>query len=186
MVFSWQTYKQKNTVQSTLHKNIYRDLCNGQDEIFVEVLADYNKASVTFVKRFCIIVRLMIHMWEAIIYMVIFKHIANHDRSMYQYLSSQAIQRRKRNSAISITCHMSMHFVEWLFEVMLLLSKNSVSWNLILTVFQFQFAVKSACQVMSTETSRALCFRIFSRLKSSTLVLWLRSRFARKIQPPDQ
>ena len=167
-------------------KNIFRDLCNGQDEIFVEVLADYNKTPVTFVSRFCIIVRLLIHMWEAIIYMLIFRHIANQDRRMHQFLSSQAIQRRKRNSAISITCHMSMHFVEWLFEVMLLLSKNSVSLNFVMSLYQMEFAVKSICQTMSTETSRALCYRIFNKLKSSTLVLWLRSHFARKIQPKDQ
>ena len=79
-----------------------------------------------------------------------------------------------------------MHMVEWLFEVMLMISKNSVSWNLIMTLYQMEFAVKSVCQAMSTETRRAVFLKVFSRLKSSALVLWMKMNFATKVRPQIQ
>ena len=74
---------------------------------------------------------------------------------IYPYLNSQAIKKRNRNSAISISCEMSMHVLELVFELMVfLLSNNPSAFNLLWSVYQFEFAVKSLCQAMATETRR--------------------------------
>ena len=75
---------------------------------------------------------------------------------MSKYLNSQVIKKRNRNSAISISCEMSVHIVELLFELMFLFSDKSFyyQWNFLWFVYQFEFPVKSICQAFSTETGR--------------------------------
>ena len=88
---------------------------------------------------------------------------------MTQYLSKQAIKKRKRNSAISISCEMSMHALELLFELILLLSKDISTWNLIWSVYQFEFAVKSVCQALNSEARRKWLLELIRRLRRSNL-----------------
>ena len=67
-----------------------------------------------------------------------------------------------------------------------MISKNSVSWNLIMILYQMEFAVKSVCLAMSTETRRAVFLKVFSCLKSSALVLWVKMNFVSKVRPQNQ
>ena len=115
-------------------------------------------------------VRVLFHMLEAGIYVMIFKHIMDHERSMFQYMTRRAIKRKQRNSAISVGCEMSMDVVEWLFEVLLLLSKHTVSWNLIMTLYQTEFAVKTVVQALASEIRRTVIARIVRRRETSTTV----------------
>ena len=61
-----------------------------------------------------------------------------------------------------------MHAVEWLFEVLLLLSKHTVSWNLVMTLYQIEFAVKAVVQGLASETKRTVIARMVRGWKTST------------------
>ena len=68
-------------IQDEIYVVHFRDLCYGQDEMFNQVLTDYNNGKVTFVTRLCIVIRALVHVWEAVIYVMIFNHIWQHDLS---------------------------------------------------------------------------------------------------------
>ena len=93
-------------------------------------------------------------------------HIYIHDKSMAKILTEQAIKRRHQRTVISFSCQMYCYIFECIcISIMIWCQHLKYGLNFFVFLFQFEFAIRSIIEAMSTYQTRERLFSIPSQLK---------------------
>ena len=161
---TWLYFSNAQAVADT----VYYDLYHGYGPDFVDIMNKYNQdgADTALVPvKFVMGTILLITMLEGLIYLNFFHIICQSDRNMKNILSLQALQKRKRATAMSFACEMYGFMIELIMILFRLGFAKSESSALYFGIFLKlnEFALKAMVQACQTQDGRNVMLAIFKR-----------------------
>ena len=146
-------------------KSFTSSICYGFHEDYLQVLQDYHKpmqlAQIMppYAINLIFTLAFLVHVFEATIYLSLWKYLYQHNKNMAPYISQQAMKHRMRRSAVSLGCEMYIFTFQTFATVLMGLVSQYGSarlYHLLFMAYQFTFPLKNSIQAMSTETTRRI------------------------------
>ena len=115
-----------------------------------------------------------VHLSGAVLYMIVWKVLYNHNKKITSTISRQQAKKRLRKSAVSLVCEMYLYGVDSIILLLLALVINYGSvtcYNLVWIMYQFSFPIRNSIQALSADQTRSIFCNCIDRVVSKELIL---------------